>query len=681
MTQNNKDLHEVEDPDVKNYEPKPEGEKQFWKRHLINKHKDRNGNNDDVFNASNIGKDKSRLPGDPKADLDNPSVGTRPVDQLKGEKGIKEDKMTSADKTKREEIVMAMKKKAAGFKERYGDNYKNVMYATATKNAMEEVELEEGPSSKEIKMAAGIANDKRYAGGNMTGATNTIEKMRKGLSSHPKVSDALRRANEETVVEDSQAATSDNPGGVQGTTGTIDNNNSHLNNNPVGDPPGKGDVKNTLEAIAMQAAELHDKLEDGQEIDSQAQAMLSEAKDALDQVYEIVTNGGGAQDAKPTPAPKNGGTSANVKEAAKWRNSSAVGSISSPEYNYDNMDTIHPKSTGVKKATSDTPTAYSSLMSRPKPQFAKTGDRKGMVTKQHIDRLKSRIKAGQMEDFNDLAEEGEMYMARNQLMTAQRAIASLLPMMKGDGDMEAWVQSKLTQGAEMLDTVADYMKSKAGIKEDFENVDDSEELFEELEVLDEATVKDKTGTLVGTHKPGEGFKPNALGKKLGHAAHATDVPSDTTITKRGRKVGSKSFGASKRKGESSDEAGAQSEKPSFTDQLLKAADNREGGHVEFDNGQKHHVPRAHANAGLYHLGKPEKPTDKNKVRKHIGASKENFDSFRKSGGQLPKEAPKYDPDARIKARTAQIVGGVKKPRSAATVALAQKILARRKAGK
>jgi len=537
MTQNNKDLHEVEDPNSEYYEPKPEGEKQFWKRHLINKHKDRNGNNDDVFNASNVGKDKSRLPGDPKADLDNSSTGNLPVDQLKGEKGtkkLKEDKMTSADKAKREDIVKAMKSKTAGFKDRYGENWKNVMYATATKNAMEEVEdLEEGPTSKEIKMAAGIANDKRYAGGNMTGATNTIEKMRKGLSSHPKVSDALRRANEETVVEDSQAAASDNPGAGGGqapTTGTVDNNNSHLNNNPTGDPKGKGDVKDTLEAIAMQAAELHDKLEDGQEIDSQAQAMLSEAKDALDQVYEIVTNGGGAQDAKPAPAPKNGGASANVKE-------------------------------------------------------------------------------------------------------------------------------------------------------DFEYIDDSEELFEELEVLDEASVKDKTGTIIGTHKPGEGFKPNALGKKLGHKAHATDVPSDTTITKRGRKVGSKSFGASKRKGETYDEAGAQSEKPSFTDQLLKAADNREGGHVEFDNGQKHHIPRAHANAGLYHLGKPEKPSDKNKVRKHIGASKENFDSFRKSGGQLPKEAPKYDPDAKIKARTAQITGGIKKPRSSANAALAQKILARRKAGK
>ena len=480
MPQNNKDLHEVEDPNSTYYEPKPEGEKQFWKMHLINKHKDREGNSNsgNIFSGANIGKDKSRLPGDPKADLDDPSIGNRPVDQLKGEKGVnnkklKEDKMTAAEKSKREDIVKAMKKKTASFKDRYGDRWKDVMYATATKNAMEEVELD----------------------------------------------------------EDSQAASSDNPS-MGGTTGTVDNNNSHLNNNPTDDAPNKGNVKDTLEAIAMQAAELHDKLEDGQEIDSQAQAMLSEAKDSLDQVYEIVTNGGGAQDAKSAPTPKNGGALANVKE-------------------------------------------------------------------------------------------------------------------------------------------------------DFEDLDDSEELFEELEALEEATVKDETGTIVGTHRAGEGFKPNALGKKLGHKAHPTDVPSGTTITKRGRKVGSKSFGASKRKGETADEAGAHSEKPSFTDQLLKATDSHEGGSVTFDNGKTHHIPRVHARNALYHLGKPEKPADKNKVRKHIGASKENLDTFRRSGGQLPKEAPSYDPDAKIKARTAQITSGTKKPRprSAAHAALAQKILAKRKANK
>ena len=684
MTQNNKDLHEVEDPKAEYYEPGPEGEKDYWKRHIIKKYSDRNGNGDDVFKASNIAKDKSRLPGDPKADLDDPSDGNKPVDELPAFKTYKAQQMKT-----RSSVVSSMKGKVAAFKEHYGDQWKDAMGSTDLSE--EETDLNETPDrygsqlANHVKMALKIAKDNA---GDMTGATSSIERMRRGLSNHPQVKAALRQANEETnideatkgqvkvnvntarlkkavqktkvgtfdvrsnlqwpihkvkstsfnpdfeqetlihhvrakdkhaavgkimldlsrqghdvakvthhgivkeetVLEDSQAAASDNPGGAGPPTTTVDNNNSHLNNNPTGDAPSKGDVKNTLEAIAMQAAELHDQLEDGQEIDSKAQAMLSEAKDALDQVYEIVTNGGGAQDAKSAPAPKNGGASANVKE-----------------------------------------------------------------------------------DFNDLAEEGEMYMARNQLMTAQRAIVNLLPMMKGSGDMEAWVQSKITQGAQMLDTVADYMQSKAGIKEDFEEVDDSYELVE-------ATVKDKTGTIVGTHKAGEGFKPNSLGKKLGHKAHPTDVPKDTTITKRGRKVGSKSFGASKRRDLTSDEAGTSGvEKPSFTDQLLKAVDHHSGGHVTFDDGSTHHIPRPHARAGLYHLGKPEKPDDKKVVRKHIGASKANFDSYRKSGGQLPKATPAYDPDAKIKANTARITAGTKRPATPMHIALAQRILAKRKA--
>ena len=51
-------------------------------------------------------------------------------------------------------------------------------------------------SDKEIKQAKGIAFDKRYKGGNYTGAHNTINKLKKGLSDHPDVADALKRANE-----------------------------------------------------------------------------------------------------------------------------------------------------------------------------------------------------------------------------------------------------------------------------------------------------------------------------------------------------------------------------------------------------------------------------------------------------------------------------------------------------
>ena len=55
-------------------------------------------------------------------------------------------------------------------------------------------------SDKQIKMAKGIAFDKRYKGGNMTGAAKQMEKIKKGLSDHPKVSNALRQANEEKMA-------------------------------------------------------------------------------------------------------------------------------------------------------------------------------------------------------------------------------------------------------------------------------------------------------------------------------------------------------------------------------------------------------------------------------------------------------------------------------------------------
>jgi hypothetical protein len=39
---------------------------------------------------------------------------------------------------KKEEIVKSMKKGISGFKDRYGDRAKEVMYATATKQAMKD---------------------------------------------------------------------------------------------------------------------------------------------------------------------------------------------------------------------------------------------------------------------------------------------------------------------------------------------------------------------------------------------------------------------------------------------------------------------------------------------------------------------------------------------------------------
>ena len=54
-----------------------------------------------------------------------------------------------------------------------------------------------GFSDKEIKMAFGVLNDKRFKGGNYTGAVEVIEKIAKGLSKHPSVANALKRTNED----------------------------------------------------------------------------------------------------------------------------------------------------------------------------------------------------------------------------------------------------------------------------------------------------------------------------------------------------------------------------------------------------------------------------------------------------------------------------------------------------
>ncbi len=58
-------------------------------------------------------------------------------------------------------------------------------------------EVREGYSPKQVKMAIGIASDKRYAGGNMSGAVAAIEKIKKGLSDHKQVAAVLKRQNEE----------------------------------------------------------------------------------------------------------------------------------------------------------------------------------------------------------------------------------------------------------------------------------------------------------------------------------------------------------------------------------------------------------------------------------------------------------------------------------------------------
>ena len=59
-----------------------------------------------------------------------------------------------------------------------------------------------GYTTKQVKMAIGIASDPRYKGGNYTGAYNAIEKIKKGLANHPQVAAVLKRQNEEVEIDE-----------------------------------------------------------------------------------------------------------------------------------------------------------------------------------------------------------------------------------------------------------------------------------------------------------------------------------------------------------------------------------------------------------------------------------------------------------------------------------------------
>jgi hypothetical protein len=101
-------------------------------------------------------------------------------------------------------------------------------------------------TDKEIKMAKGIAFDKRYKD-NYTGASNTIEKVKKGLSQQPDVADALKRANE-------------------------DAGEGHMS-------------KSQLYATAKMAIELLDMINKGDDLEGWVQTKLNLAADYLQAVY------------------------------------------------------------------------------------------------------------------------------------------------------------------------------------------------------------------------------------------------------------------------------------------------------------------------------------------------------------------------------------------------------------
>jgi hypothetical protein len=72
-------------------------------------------------------------------DMTGAKIHPKTYEIIKPKKALKEE-MSDAQMAKRERIVKSMKKKSATFEKRYGDKAQDVMYATATKMAMEDLD-------------------------------------------------------------------------------------------------------------------------------------------------------------------------------------------------------------------------------------------------------------------------------------------------------------------------------------------------------------------------------------------------------------------------------------------------------------------------------------------------------------------------------------------------------------
>ena len=87
--------------------------------------------------------------------------------------------------------------------------YEGIEYTVKDGETVDDLLNKKGFTDKEIKMAFGIANDKRYKDGNMSGAIKAIEGIKKGLlkgyqklnlvDKHlPDISKQAKRVNGET---------------------------------------------------------------------------------------------------------------------------------------------------------------------------------------------------------------------------------------------------------------------------------------------------------------------------------------------------------------------------------------------------------------------------------------------------------------------------------------------------
>jgi hypothetical protein len=144
-----------------------------------------------------------------------------------------------------------------------------------------------------------------------------------------------------------------------------------------------------------------------------------------------------------------------------------------------------------------------------------------------------------LETIAPLGEDFEFSMARGELKTAKSAIERLMRHLKGEGDLEAWVQSKITKASEYLDTVADHMdggeddtEKKKEVKEAFKSYKSVEEIAKKHKVSEEDIEKQLE---MGMKVEKEHTTDNQVAKEIA-LQHLDELPNYYSKLKKVEKV-------------------------------------------------------------------------------------------------------------------------------------------------
>ena len=418
---------------------------------------------------------------------------------------MKEAKMSDADMAERERIVKGMKKNLAGFKSRYGDKAKEVMYATATKNAMKEETVDEAVQKADIpaylrkqqgqtplKLSDLKRKDTISDKENLAKARNEETQVDEQAPVAP-VPDRkyIKGTPEHKAYKATKKPINGMPTNMNKEELELQENHREFAQNGKMHPdmakhmsvgksmdyyhPNNGD-KVSGKVIKKTDKEVHMKSDhNGKE--AAGPVHIFHITNKMDEASDVPFDG---PYVKSKPVKNSDGTVQSPMSRARELAHNAIAASRIEQRAKEMMkakkqvkeETLDELSKGTlasyatKASSSGDKRSNSNLSSRAADKMNNYTDVNDMGDKEdHKSFLRSKGIAGAVKRLTKEAKDEQEYgyegdMALNQLATLTRCAEMIKDLLKPDTDMPEWVQSKITLATDYIQTAADYMYSE-----------------------------------------------------------------------------------------------------------------------------------------------------------------------------------------------------------------------------